>query len=166
MTFIIIDRIETLFCYQFYYKHDLCFLIIDIAIHWSKLPPFNPFQEDSDQCLANYTIFNEDHIDIKDNSVDDIDIGKGVNCSKRDSTDTDGTWTYETDGAVINCTDNTGEVRCERGPGSVTLYTAFGCDGCGGRPYPNGNYTCCIEGSCISIRVYQVDDLSSLVPNS
>ena len=71
---------------------------------------------------------------------------------------------YETDGIVINCTDKTGEVRCERGPGSVTLYTAYGC--CGGRPYPNGIYTCCIEGSCISIRVYQSDDLRALLPNS
>ena len=65
------------------------------------------------QCLANYTIFNEDHIDIEDNN--DIDIGKGVNCSKRDSTDTDGTWTYETDGTVTNCTNKTGNIRCERG---------------------------------------------------
>ena len=131
-------------------------IILDIAIHWSQLPGNNPFQENSDQCLANYTIFNEDHID-------DI-ASKGVNCSKRDSTATDGTWTYETDGTVINCTDNTGNIRCEREPGSVTLYTAYGC--CGGAPWPNGNYTCCIEGSCISIRVYQIDDLLSLIPNS
>ena len=131
---------------------------IDIAIHWSQLPGGNLFQEDSDQCLANYTIFNEDHID-------DI-ASKGVNCSKRDSTATDGTWTYKTDGTVINCSDNTGEVRCERGPGSVILYTAFGCSGCGGPPYPNGIYTCCIEGNCISIRVYITDDLLALLPNS
>ena len=72
--------------------------------------------------------------------------------------------TYETDGTVINCTDNTGEVRCKRGPGSVTLYTKYGC--CGGAPYPNGIYTCCIEGSCISIKVYQDDDLVALIPNS
>ena len=131
-------------------------IFLDIAIHWSLLPGGNPFQEDSDQCLANYTIFNEDHID-------DI-ASKGVNCSKKDCTATDGTWTYETSGSVINCTDNTGEVRCERGPGSVTLYTKYGC--CGGVPYPNGNYTCCIEGSCISIRVYQHGDLQALLSNS
>ena len=130
------------------------FDFLDIAIHWSQLPEINPFQEDSEQCLANYTIFNEDHIDDTAN--------KGVNCSKRDSTATDGTWTYN--GTVINCTDSTGEVRCERGSGSVTLYTAFGC--CGGKPYPNGVYTCCIEGSCISIRMYQHDDLITLIPNS
>ena len=130
--------------------------LIDIAIHWSQLPRVNPFQEDSDQCLANYTIFNENHIDDT--------ASKGVNCSKRDSAATDGTWTYETDGTVINCTDNTGEVRCKRGPGSVTLYTKYGC--CGGAPYPNGIYTCCIEGSCISIKVYQDDDLVALIPNS
>ena len=128
----------------------------DIAIHWPQPPHNSPFQQDSDQCLANYTIFNEYHIDDS--------ASKGVNCSKRDSTATDGTWTYETNGTVINCTDNTGEVRCERGPGSVTLYTAYGC--CGGRPYSNGIYTCCIEGSCISIRVYQQDDLQDLFPNS
>ena len=130
----------------------------DIAIHWSQPPPNSPFQEDSDQCLANYTIFNENHIDDS--------ASQGVNCSKIDSTATNGTWTYETDGTVINCDDNTGEVRCESEPGSVTLYTAFGCSGCGGAPYPNGIYTCCIEGSCISIRVYQQDDLRSLFPNS
>ena len=125
------------------------FITLDIAIHWSQLPAYGGslFQEDSDQCLANYTIFNENHIDTDH-------AKQGVNCSKRDSTATDGTWTYETDGTVINCTDNTGEVFCERGPGSVTLYTDFGC--CGWGPYLNGIYTCCIEGSCISIRVYQV----------
>ena len=137
---------------------------LDIAIHWSLLPSNNPFQEDSDQCLADYTIFSEDRIDIDGTSGDEIDIRKGVNCSKRDSTATDGTWTYETDGNVINCTNKTGEVRCEREPGSVTLYTAYGC--CGGAPYPDGNYTCCIEGSCISIRVYQHDDLRDIIPDS
>ena len=48
---------------------------IDIAVHWSYF--IAPFQEDSDQCLANYTIFNEDHIDDS--------ASKGVICSKRDS---------------------------------------------------------------------------------
>ena len=142
-------------CYSWNY------LFLDIAIRWSLLGCRNKyidaFQEDSDQCLANYTIFNEDHIDDS--------VNKGVICSKRNSTATDGTWTNETDGTVINCTENTGEVRCKRGKGSVTLYTAFGCNGCPGRPYPNGIYTCCIEGSCISIRVYQVDDLLAQIPN-
>ena len=101
-------------------------------------------------------MFNEDHIDTDQTN-------QGVNCSKRDSTATDGTWIYETDGTVINCTD-TGEVHCERGPGSVTLYTKYGC--CGPVPYPDGIYTCCIEESCISIRVYQSDNLKSLFPNS
>ena len=138
------------------------FITLDIAIHWSQLPGGNHFQEDSDQCLANYTIFNENHIDIESNN--EIDIRKGVNCSKRDSTATDGTWTYEANGTVVNCSIN-GKARCERGPGSVTLYTAFGC--CGDRPYPDGNYTCCIEGSCISIRVYQADELRDIIiPNS
>ena len=117
------------------------------------LPSNSPFQEDSDQCLANYTIFNEDHID-------DI-ASKGVNCSKRDSTATDGTWTYN--GSVVDC--STGHVRCETSPGSITLYTLFG--GAFDRPYPDGNYTCCIEGSCISIRVYQSGDLINIIiPNS
>ena len=136
------------------------YLFLDIAIQLSLTQfdgkDIDTFQEDSDQCLANYTIFNEDHIDDS--------ASKGVNCTKRDSTATDGTWTYN--GTVINCTDNTGEVRCEKGPGSVTLYTAFGCNGCPGRPYPNGIYTCCIEGSCISIRVYQYDDLLKLFSKS
>ena len=134
------------------------YFLIDIAIHWSQLPNNSPFQEDSDQCLADYTILNENHIDDY--------VSKGVTCSKRDSTATDGTWTYETNGTVINCNDITGEVRCKREPGSVTLYTAFGCDGCGEAPWPNGIYTCCIVGSCISIRVYQADDLETLLPNS
>ena len=143
---------------------QIFFFTLDIAIHWSYLPSNNIFQEDSDQCLANYTIFNENHIDIVGINGDYIDIRKGVNCSKRDSTATDGTWTYDTDGTVINCTNKTGNIRCERGPGSITLYTAYGC--CGGPPYPNGIYTCCIEGSCISIRVYQQDDLLDLFSNS
>ena len=137
---------------------QLVFFSLDIAIHWTQLHAGkNPFQEDSDQCLANYTIFNENHIDADD-------ANPGVNCSKRDSTATDGTWTYETDGTVINCTDNTGEVRCERRAGSITLYTAFGCSAC--EYYPNGIYTCCIEGSCISIRVYQENNLQGLFSNS
>ena len=139
-------------------KGDICIALyysIEIAIHWSQLPSNNPFQEDSDQCLANYTIFDENHIN---------DYVKGVNCSKRDSTAIDGTWTYETDGTVINCNDNTGKVCCERGPGSVTLYTEIAC--CEGSPWPNGIYTCCIEASCISIRVHQEDDLQALLPNS
>ena len=114
------------------------------------LPSNNPYQEDSNQCLANYTIFNEVYIDNT--------ASEGVNCSKRDSTATDGTWKYN--GNVVDC--NTGHVHCETSPGSITLYTLFGESG-NNRPYPDGNYTCCIEGSCISIRLYQSDDLRNII---
>ena len=75
-------------------KRDILhFFTLDIAIHWSQLPSHNPFQEDSDQCLPNYMTFNKDHIDDY--------ASKGVNCSKKNSKATDGTWTYN--GSVVDC---------------------------------------------------------------
>ena len=78
-------------------------------------------------------IFNEDHIDDY--------ASKGVNCSKKNSTATDGTWTYN--GSVVDCGHSA--VCYEILPGSVTLYRLFGHVG----TWPNGVYTCCIEGAVL-----------------
>ena len=80
---------------------------------------------------------------------------------KKDSTATDGTWLYED--SIVNCNDEI--VRCVTSAGSSTLYTLYGYFG-STPPWPNGIYTCCIEGSCISTRVYQEDDMRNLFPNS
>ena len=126
-------------------------MITDIAVHWFNFPYNAPFQEDSNQCLANYTIFNEDRIDDT--------LSQGVTCSRKNSTATDGTWTYN--GNIINCAS--GETsRCVRAPGSITIYTVE----FGDPPRPNGIYTCCIEGLCIIIRIYHSNDLRVVFPNS
>ena len=109
------------------------------------------FQESNNQCLANYTLISA--------SIIDESASKGITCSRKDSTAT-GTWTL--DGVEVNCSDTTGPVRCTRQqPGSVTLYTAgpystFGDDAA----VPQGDYTCCIDGMCTSIRLWQQHPIS------
>ena len=83
-------------------------------------------------------------------NIIDESASKGITCSRKDSTAANGTWTHN--GTEVDC-DTIGPVRCTRQqPGSVTLYTAG--------PYndvavPEGDYTCCIDGLCISIRLWQ-----------
>ena len=65
----------------------------------------------------------------------------------------------------MDCSNTTGPVRCTRQqPGSVTLYTAK-TNG-GDTAVPEGNYTCCIDGLCISIRLWQFTTVSSMFPYS
>ena len=133
------------------------FLFIDISIHQIKTPPSSlQAIKGEGQCLANNTLINE-------NNIDD-DYMKGINCSKKDSTAINGTWRYDLNGSVVECDENL--VTCKREPGSITLYTVF--NDMEDRPgWPEGKYTCCIEGLCISIRLYQ-DDIfgnDNLFPN-
>ena len=112
------------------------------------------FQESNNQCLANYTLISA--------SIIDDSASKGITCSRKDST-TNGTWTL--DGVEVDCSDTTGPVRCTRQqPGSVTLYTAGPYSCCSGNDVavPEGNYTCCIDGLCISIRLWQAPTVSSM----
>ena len=127
------------------------FIISDISIYLSGYP-LSPlgnqqFQESNNQCLANYTVFSA--------SIIDGSASKGITCSRKDSTGT-GTWTHN--GTMVDCSDTTEPVRCTRQqPGSVTLYTAGPYDSSGDDvAVPEGNYTCCIDGLCISIRLWQV----------
>ena len=116
------------------------------------------YQESNNQCLANYTVISA--------SLIDDSPSKGITCSRKDSTATTGTWSLN--GVAVDCSDTTGSVRCTRQqPGSVTLYTAG--------PYvnsnddaavPEGDYTCCIEGLCISIRLWQFLTTASMFPFS
>ena len=93
-------------------------------------------------------------------SIIDDSASKGITCSRKDSTAT-GTWTL--DGVEVDCSDTTGPVRCTRQqPGSVTLYTAGLYNNGGDTAVPEGDYTCCIDGLCISIRLWQFATISSM----
>ena len=61
----------------------------------------------------------------------------------------------------MDCSNTTGPVRCTRQQqsGSVTLYTAKNG---GDTAVPEGNYTCCSDGLCISIRLWQFVTVSSM----
>ena len=114
------------------------------------------FQESNNQCLANYTMISA--------SIIDDSASKGITCSRKDSTAT-GTWTL--DGVEVDCSDTTGPVRCTRQPGSVTLYTAGPYSSNGDDvAVPEGDYTCCVDGLCISIRLWQFATVSSMLPFS
>ena len=118
----------------------------DISIYQSgyRTSPVQ-FQESNNQCLANYTV-------VSANIIDDS-ASKGITCSRKDSTAT-GTWTL--DGDQVDCSNVNGPVRCTRQqPGSVTLYTAGPYNNGGDTAVPEGDYTCCIDGLCISIRLWQ-----------
>ena len=131
---------------------------IDISIYQSGYPT-TQFQESNNQCLANYTVVSA--------SIIDGSANKGITCSMKDST-ANGTWTL--DGVEVNCSDTSGPVRCTRQqPGSVTLYTAgpyTNKKGGDDVAVPEGNYTCCIDGLCISIRLWQFATVSSMLPYS
>ena len=96
-------------------------------------------------------------------SIIDDSASKGIICSRKDSTAI-GTWTL--DGVDVVC-DTTGPVRCTRQqPGSVTLYTAGPYNNGGDTAVPEGNYTCCVDGLCISIRLWQFATVQSMLPFS
>ncbi len=126
------------------------FIISDISTYQSGYLPVQ-FQENNNQCLANYTVVSA--------SIIDDSASKGITCSRKDSTAT-GTWTL--DGDEVDCSDTTGPVRCTiQQSGSVTLYTAGPYDNGGDTAVPEGVYTCCIDGLCISIRLWQFATVSS-----
>ena len=126
----------------------------DISIYQSGYPTVQ-FQESNNQCLASYTVVSA--------SIIDDSASKGITCSRKDST-ANGTWTL--DDVEVDCSDTTGPVRCTRQqPGSVTLYTAGPYDSSGDDvAVPEGNYTCCIDGLCISIRLWQFARVSTMFP--
>ena len=47
-------------------------------------------------------------------------------------------------------------------PGSVTLYTDGTYNNGDDEEVPEGDYTCCIDKLCISIRLWQFDTVSSM----
>ncbi len=125
-----------------------CILITDISIYQSGY-----HANGDDQCLGNYTVIN---VNLINGTAD-----KGITCSRRYSTSMSGTWkqVLETSiGNTINCDDSTKSVRCVRKrPGSVTLYTQLTDPSIrlDRLPEGDGTYSCCIEGLCISIRLFQ-----------
>ena len=93
-------------------------------------------------------------------SIIDDSASKGITCSRKDST-ANGTWTLN--GVELDC-DTTGPIRCTRQqPGSVTLYTAGPYNNGGDTAVPEGNYTCCIDGLCISIRLWQYATVQTML---
>ena len=113
------------------------------------------FQESNNQCLGNYTV-------VSATLVDDS-ASKGITCSRKDSTAA-GTWTHN--GVDVIC-DTSGHVRCTRPQsGSVTLYTAGSYNNGGDTAVPEGNYTCCIDGLCISIRLWQFATIQTMLSYS
>ena len=114
------------------------------------------FQESNNQCLANYTVVSA--------SIIDDSASKGITCSRKDST-ANGTWTL--DGFEVDCSNTTGPVRCTRQqPGSVTLYTAGPYNNGDDEAVPEGNYTCCIDGLCTSIRLWQFSTVATMLSYS
>ena len=131
-------------------------LFSDISLYQTKIPE-NHYQENGTgrpQCIPNYAMISETIID------DTPD--KGITCSKKGSTDTNGYWTNDTSGAIVVCNANTynDDIRalCRTGNGSVTIYT----------PQPDGytnpptNFTCYIDGSSVAtIRVLNYPDFDT-----
>ena len=87
----------------------------------------------------------------------DDNAGKGINCTRRGSTSTNGYWRNDTNRVMVDCDNYNDDVRalCEKGPGYVTLYTPEDQDGYANPPT---NFTCCIEGLCATIRVLNYPD--------
>ncbi len=126
-------------------------MLLDISIYQSGYPSYL-YQENDDQCLGNHTAINANLIN---NNITD----KGISCSRKDSVSMDGEWMY--DGSTIDCSNNnTTPVRCVEQAGSITLYTQFDVESTD--PFPDGTYTCCIEGLCISIRLYEEDTFTDI----
>ena len=89
-------------------------------------------------CYGNNTVFNEDNVDDGPDS--------GITCFRRGSTSMAITLTNFL-GEDIGC--GGGVVRCVPGNGSLIVYTLEIFSS--GR---SGMYTCCIDGVCISTRIY------------
>ena len=135
---------------NFILSFDAC--VIDISIYQFGYPGYLYHENGSDQCLADDTVINADLINGSNT---------GITCSRNNSMSMDGIWIYDDNDTAVDCSDNTGPVRCVRDqPGSVTLYTQLADPNID--PWPMGNYTCCIEGLCIGIRLYQEDIFNNL----
>ena len=93
---------------------------------------------ESNICYGNNTVFNK--ADVVDGPE------SGITCFRRGSTSTAGTLTNFLE-ENVGC--DSGVVRCVIGSGFLTIFVLpnFGS----GR---NGIYTCCIDGVCISTRIF------------
>ena len=99
----------------------------------------------SNTCYGNNTVFNENDVDTPES---------GITCFRRGSTSTAGTL-MNFNGDNVAC--DAGAVQCVPGSGSLTVYAQGNFNS--GR---NGMYTCCIDGLCISTRIYVEDDYNNL----
>ncbi len=127
-------------------------LLLDISIYQFGYPSYTYQENGGDQCLGNHTVINANLINGAAN--------KGITCSRKDSVSMDGVWTYENDNMIDCSNNNNAPVHCIEQAGSVTLYTQF--DDESTDPFPDGTYTCCIEGLCISIRLYEEDTFKKI----
>ena len=99
----------------------------------------------SNTCYGNNTVFNENDVDTPDS---------GITCVIRGSTSTAGTLTNFL-GYDVAC--DSGVVRCVPGSGFLIVYTQSNFNSA-----RNGMYTCCIDGLCISTRIYFETDYNDL----
>ena len=100
----------------------------------------------SDICYGDNTVFNENDVDNGPES--------GITCFRRGSTSTEYTLT-NFNGDNVAC--DAGVVQCVPGNGFLIVYTQGNFNS--GR---SGMYTCCIDGKCISTRIYVEDDYNDL----
>ena len=92
----------------------------------------------SNTCYGNNTVFNKEDIDSGAES--------GIKCIRKGSESTAGILKCP-NGRKVYC--DSGVIRCEIGKGFLIFFTLPG--------FPstkNGKYTCCIDGSCISARIF------------
>ena len=91
----------------------------------------------SSTCYGSNTVFNKEDIDSGAES--------GITCFRKGSMSLAGNLTNQ-DGESVAC--DSGVVQCVIGNGYLTFFTL--------QNFPskrNGEYTCCIDGSCISARI-------------
>ena len=91
----------------------------------------------SNTCYGNHTVFNKEDIDSGAESE--------ITCFKKGSVSAAGILKYP-NGSIVG--NDSGVVRYEIGNGSLTFSTLPDFE-----PTNNGNYTCCIDGSCIIARI-------------
>ena len=92
----------------------------------------------SNTCYGNNTVFNQEDIDS---------ANSGITCFRKGSMSTTGILKKPNGGGTVNC--GNGFVQCKLVSGFLILFTQPDF------PQSNdGKYTCCIDGSSISARIY------------
>ena len=97
----------------------------------------------SNSCYGNNTVFKEEDINNGPSS--------GFTCFRRQSMSKASTLINKK-GKNVPC--DSGTLRCMNGSGFLTIYTQ-------GNFINDGMYTCCIDGLCISARIYRNNEYTN-----